>query len=79
MKQIVIFFRRVFNIKKQFHYQGFIYLDQKGNVVEGEITDRIQWKNKICIEAYSVDEADKLAFKMFNFKYPDLKDKIWLF
>lgn len=79
IKQIVIFFRRVFNVKKDFHYQGFIYLDKDGNVVENEITDWIRWKDKICISAYSVDEAGEQAFKIFHFKYPELNGKIWLY
>ena len=72
-------FNRIFNRKNTYHYQGIVYINNEGNPVENEITDKVQWKDKIIVNAYSRKEAGILAFKMFNFKYPDLKGKIWLY
>lgn len=73
------FIKRVLNKKSKYHYQGIVYLNEIDEPVENEITDRIQWKDKITVEAFSSKEAGKLAFDMFHFKYPELKGKIWLF
>ena len=73
------FFRRVFNIKKTFHTQGFVYLDKNGEAIADEITDHLKWKDKMEIKAYSWNEAMEIAFERFHFKYPELKGKMWLY
>ena len=76
---IITFFKRLFNIKTWYTHQGGVYEDNNGNPVEGEITDVLRWKEVIKIKAYSFEESCDRAFEMFHFKYPELKDKIWLF
>jgi len=73
------FLRRIFNIKKTFHTQGFVYLDKNGEAVADEITGHLQWKDKMEIKAYSWEDAMERAFEMLHLKYPELKGKMWLF
>lgn len=73
------FWNRVLNKKNLYDYQGMVYLDKNNNPVANEITDKVQWKDKIQVTAYSRNEAGILAFEMFHFKYPELIGKIWLF
>lgn len=72
------FFRRVINKKIPFNFQGIVYLDDNNKPVEGEITDKVRWKDKIVVYSYSEKDATKHAMELFNFKYPNLKGKIWL-
>ena len=71
--------RRIFNKKKKYLFQGMVYLNKNNNPVENEITDHVKWLDKITISAYSVKDAENRVFELFHFKYPELKNKIWLF
>jgi len=65
--------------KKEYRIQGLIYLDNDNFPVKSEITDKVKWLDKITIKAISEKQANKKAWKLFNFKYPDYKGIIWLF
>jgi len=78
-RKIKRFLNKLFNIKKPYYSQGFLYIDSKGKPVSNEITDTVRWLDKLTIYHWSSDDAEKEAFKQLKEKYPEYKGKIWLF
>lgn len=69
---------KLWNIKKPFESQGFIYLDNYNNPVN-DITDKVKWLDKITIKHWSELDADRESLRQLNDKYPQYKGMIWLF
>ena len=80
MHKIGNFFRIILNIKVEYHFEFFIYLDeQTGEIVEDEITGHIKWIDKFSIRSTTRNKAQKLAWCKVNAKFPDLVNKLWMF
>jgi len=71
---------RFFIFKKTFHYQPFIYLDEDGLVLSGEIGDRMKWiDNVYIIKAYCSEKAMKIAKNKVSKIYKGDLDNVWYF
>jgi len=62
---------------KKYHYTGMIQRDELGKIVI--CGNKVDWLDKIEVDAYSEKEASHLALMMLNYKYPEYKDmvQIW--
>jgi len=69
---------KIWNIKKSYSSQGFIYLNHYNEPV-CDITDKVKWLDKMTIQHWSELDADREALKQLNNKYPQYKGMIWLF
>ena len=71
---------RFFLYKKTFHYQPFIYLDEDGLMLSGEIGDRMKWlDDTYIIRTYCSEKAMKIAKDKVNKVYKGDLDDVWYF
>jgi len=71
--------KRIFNKKQKFVITSAVYILDNGEVAPTDfITDKIKWYDKLTIETFSREEAEQIAFKMLDFKYPDLAGCFWI-
>jgi hypothetical protein len=71
---------RFFLYKKTFHFQPFIYLDEDGLVLSGEIGNRMKWlDNSYIIKAYCSEKARKIAEQKVSKIYKGDLDDVWYF
>ena len=69
-----------FLYKKTFHYQPFIYLDDDGLVLSGDIGDRLKWlADTYIINSYCSDNAMKIAKDKLSKVYKGNLDDVWYF
>jgi len=71
---------RFFLYKRYFHFQPFIYIDNNGNVVKGEVTDKMKWlDDDYIIKEYCLKRAMKIAQNKVSKKYKGDIDAVWFF
>jgi hypothetical protein len=64
--KIKIFLRKLFNIKKNYYIQGFVYLNDLGKMVSDYLTNTIRWLPEKEFSVYSLEEAEHLYFHSFE-------------
>ena len=63
MYKIKDFFKIILNIKSKHYFKFFVYLDEKGEIIESEITSWVMWKDELFIRSTTRKKAEKRAWK----------------
>ena len=64
--------------KKSYTFKPFVYIDDEGKLLKGEIGTKIRVLSIMHIDAYSYKKAFKMALEKVKIKYAPYKESIFI-